>query len=137
MRHDPIDPAVAGCSPLCAAFVMSRPPITIGARASIDDAMALMASYRIHYLPVLGDGGVLVGIVNSDDLRRGRTGNAARVAAVMASPVVSVESHTPIAEAVRLMTTHGVGALPVLETGHVVGILTQSDVVVRVSGKLA
>jgi CBS domain-containing protein len=137
MRHDPIDPAAAGRPPLCAAFVMSRPPVTIGERASIVEAITLMVSHRIHYLPVLREDGALVGIVNADDLRRTPTRATDDVAAVMSSPVVSIDGHASIAEAVRLMSAHGVGALPVVEGGRVVGILTQSDIVARVTGKLA
>jgi CBS domain-containing protein len=135
MRHDPIDPALCGRGSVCVAFVMSRPAITIGTRAPISDAVKLMASRHIHYLPVLREDGVVVGIVNADDLRRART--SARVGTVMASPVVTADGNTSIAEAVRLMATHGIGALPVVEGRHVVGILTQSDIVARVSGKLA
>ena len=138
MRHDPIDPAGAGNpSSVCAAFVMSRPPITVRARASIDEAMSLMSAHRVHYLPVVEDGGRLLGIVNADDLRRGQSVGETRVGTVMATPVIAIDCNTPVAEAVRLMALNGVGALPVLDGGCVVGILTQSDVVARVTGKLA
>ena len=51
----------------------------------------------------------------------------------MRSPVVSVTLDTTIGDAVRLMASRGVGALPVIEDGHVVGILTQSDAVETLS----
>lgn len=137
MRHDEIDPGLAGCRAPCAAHVMSRPPITIGMRASVADAVNVMTAHRIHYLPVVDEQARLVGIVNADDLRRSGGAESAGVAAVMATPVVSVAGTAPVSEAVRVMAAHGVAALPVVESGRVVGILTQSDVVVRLTGKLA
>lgn len=137
MRHDEIDPGLEGCRAPCAAHVMSRPPITIGMHASVADAVNVMTAHRIHYLPVVDEQARLVGIVNADDLRRGGGAESASVAAVMATPVVSVAGAAPVSEAVRVMAAHGVGALPVIESGRVVGILTQSDVIVRLTGKLA
>ena len=136
MRHDEIDPGLESCRALCAAHVMSHPPITIGVRASVADAVNVMTAHRIHYLPVVDAHAQLVGIVNADDLRRGDVAEGAGVATVMASPVVSVDRAAPVSDAIRLMAVHGVGALPVVDTGRVVGILTQSDVVVRLTGKL-
>jgi CBS domain-containing protein len=111
---------------------MSRPAITIGVQAAIDDGLRLMARYRIHYLPVVGDDARLVGIVNADDLR-GRADAAApagaTIGSIMRSPVVSVTPGTTIGDAVRLMASRGVGALPVVDGDRVVGILTQSDAV--------
>ena len=137
MRHVRIDPAAEARPSLCAAYVMSRPPVTITPLALVGDAIDLMTSHRIHYLPVVSPTGSLIGIVNADDLRRPRATTALYVCDVMTRPVVWIESGTPITEAVRLMALHGVGALPVVEAGGVVGIITQSDIVLRVTGKLA
>jgi CBS domain-containing protein len=43
--------------------------------------------------------------------------------------VVFVAMDTTIGDAVRLMASSGVGALPVVDDDRVVGILTQSDAV--------
>ncbi len=47
---------------------------------------------------------------------------------VMTSEVVTIEPDATIAEAVNLMFEHRIGALPVVEQGRVVGILTNSDI---------
>ncbi|HEV8557649.1 MAG TPA: CBS domain-containing protein [Actinophytocola sp.] len=49
---------------------------------------------------------------------------------VMSRPVVSVDPHTTVREAVTVLTEHGFGAVPVVdELGHVVGIFSESDAV--------
>jgi CBS domain-containing protein len=48
----------------------------------------------------------------------------------MSRPVVSVDPHTTVREAVTVLTEHGFGAVPVVdELGHVVGIFSESDAV--------
>jgi len=136
MRHMPGDPGQypvhETVAPLCVRDRMSRPAITITAQALVDDGLRLMARCRIHYLPVVGDDARLVGIVNADDLRpHGQAGAPAEqtIGSIMCRPVVFVTMDTTIGDAVRLMASSGVGALPVVDDDRVVGILTQSDAV--------
>ena len=60
---------------------------------------------------------------------------AQSVSAVMTSPVLSVGVDTPLQEAVKLMSEHHIGGLPVLDAdGALVGELTEQDLMVRESG---
>lgn len=139
MRHVRIDPAEGPgeerdpCQAgVCVRERMSHPAVTVAAGAPLAEALRLMAAYRIHYLPVVDDDARLVGIVNADDVlgtRRPGVADAEVVAAVMSTPVVSTGPAVPLAEAMCLMADRGLGALPVVEGGRIVGILTQSDVV--------
>jgi CBS domain-containing protein len=43
--------------------------------------------------------------------------------------VIVVDPDRPIAEAARIMLDHKIGALPVVEEGRLVGIVTESDFV--------
>ena len=52
----------------------------------------------------------------------------------MTNDPVVVAPDAPLAEAARLMLQRKVGALPVVEGGRVVGILTESDFVKRFAG---
>lgn len=53
------------------------------------------------------------------------------VAAVMTKDVVTVDPHTSFKACVRLMRMHGVGALPVVAAGKVVGMVTMTDLMLK------
>src|SRR6266536_339474 len=52
-----------------------------------------------------------------------------RVQDIMSSPVVTVSSTTGIKEAAELLVGHGFSALPVVDRGRLVGIVTEADLV--------
>lgn len=55
-----------------------------------------------------------------------------RVKDVMSREVVVVRPDTPLVAAARQMRQHNVGCLPVLEGGGLIGMLTDSDIALRV-----
>ncbi|NHQ75404.1 CBS domain-containing protein [Roseovarius gahaiensis] len=50
---------------------------------------------------------------------------------VMSSPVISATAETTICDAAEQMRANGVGALPVLQDGRPIGIVTDRDIVIR------
>ena len=52
-----------------------------------------------------------------------------RIRDIMSSPVVSVTSETTVKEAARLLVDRGFNALPVVDGGRLVGIVTEADLV--------
>jgi CBS domain-containing protein len=98
---------------------------------------------RIRHLPVLDDEEQLVGILSQRDMFRsalarvlgyGEHGrrkvlDMLAVKEVMATDVVTTSPDTPVAEAARVMLERKIGALPVMENGKLVGIITESDFV--------
>ena len=50
---------------------------------------------------------------------------------IMTRTVLTVSPATSIHDAARLMVEHGVSGLPVLDNGHLVGIITEGDLVLR------
>ena len=57
-----------------------------------------------------------------------------RVSEIMSSPVVTAETMTSIREASVLLRRHEIGALPVVEAGRVIGMVTDRDIVIAVIG---
>jgi acetoin utilization protein AcuB len=49
------------------------------------------------------------------------------ISEVMSKKVLTVNEDTPIEEAARIMADNKIGGLPVLRDGHVVGIITETD----------
>jgi len=120
---------------------MRRPVTTIAAGARVRDAAGLMREQGIRHLPVLDPGGRLVGIVTDRDLRQvifdpaiqARLGASTEaledltVRDVMTWGVLTARPDSDLREAARVMHERKIGALPVVEGGAVVGMLTERD----------
>jgi acetoin utilization protein AcuB len=50
------------------------------------------------------------------------------VESVMTSPVITIDRERDAVEAARIMLDHKIGALPVVDAGAIVGILTETDI---------
>ena len=104
------------------------------------EARQLMLEKRIRHLLVT-DGPKLVGIITDRDIRLNLPSPATSlsvweinyllarmtVAAGMAKNVVTIESGRDATEAAQLMLDHKIGALPVVDHGLLVGIITETD----------
>jgi acetoin utilization protein AcuB len=124
------------------ADCMTRGVTTVRADALARGAAEMMRTRRIRHVPVVNGERGLVGIVTDRDLRQvlfdpvvqARAGRLAdrlkrmRVGDVMTRAVVTARPEMPLREAARLMHEGKIGALPVVERGRVVGILSEVDV---------
>jgi predicted transcriptional regulator len=120
---------------------MTPNPICASPHTNLPEALNLMQQRRIRRLPVV-DNGKLVGIVTRGDLRGAQPSEATSLSIyeinyllarlelgkVMTRHVVTVTPNTTIGEAAKLMLRHTIAGLPVMDTGRVVGILTESDI---------
>ena len=129
--------------------VMTRMPLTIDPDAPLATAVAVMRERELRHLPVVDDEDTLIGIVTDRDLRsavfapafaeylsdedRGRlralatTLENVRVRDVMTWGAVTIAPSAPVAQAAAVMATAGLGCLPVVEDGQMVGIVTERD----------
>ena len=123
---------------------MTRNPVTVGPETPIAEAAMVMAQRSIRRLPVVvpADGGLrLVGIVTTHDLARAfppdlnpfvpdawERGPRRPIAEVMSSALKTTAPDIPIEEAARILRDAKIGALPVIEGGNLVGIITESDI---------
>ena len=48
---------------------------------------------------------------------------------IMTVAVVTVDRHTHVVDMIPLLSSQGLHCLPVLENGHIVGMVTQTDVI--------
>lgn len=119
---------------------MTEPVITVRPEESLSEAEALMRQYCLRHLPVV-QRGALVGLLSDRDLQSALPSPATtlsvgeirfylaslHVSQVMTRHVVTVTPQTPLVEAARLMLHRKLGALPVVQGGQVVGMLTTTN----------
>jgi acetoin utilization protein AcuB len=119
---------------------MKHPVITVSPEMPIIEALNFMRKEKIRRAPVVKDG-KMVGIISEKDLLNASPSAATSLSVwevnyllskitikeVMKKDVVTVKEDTPIEEAARIMADNKIGALPVLRDGHIVGIITETD----------
>jgi len=125
---------------LLVADVMTIDPIVVGMSSSVEDATHLLRSNSITGLPVVDEGGALVGVISQTDLVTaadspvGRVirGNATglRVGELMSAPAVTIAMTRPLIDAARIMLDRRIHRLVALdEVGRPVGVLSSMDFV--------
>jgi acetoin utilization protein AcuB len=113
---------------------MTSPVITVARDTAIDEALRLLREHEIRQLPVIADKRV-IGIVTERDLRR--PAKDSHVGDVMTANPVNIGPAASFDEAAKLLREHKFNALPVIDAGELVGIVTTADVLavfVKLSG---
>ncbi len=114
---------------------------TIEEGRNLRDAKDMMMEHKVRRLPVTA-GGILVGIITKEDIIAAspsiidfettdeikRHLEQTNVASVMTEDPYTVETDDPIEQAALIMAEKKVGALPVLDSGKLVGIITETDI---------
>ncbi len=141
------------------ADFMTPEPVVVSPQMPLSEAIQLLVERRVSGLPVLAEDGELVGILSESDLMWQEAGvdpppyimlldsaiylrNPARfeqelhkslgqtVGDVMSRKPLTIKPDRPLREAAQLMHDKNIRRLPVVnERNHVVGILTQGDIV--------
>ncbi len=119
---------------------MSHPVISVSPETPIHDALAMFKKEHIRRAPVIKDG-KLVGIVSERDLLNASPSpvtslsvwemnyliSKVTVKQVMSKKVKTIDVTTPIEEAARMMADSKIGGMPVVRSGKVAGIITETD----------
>lgn len=131
------------------ADLMTGALVTVGHDATVAEAWRIMRTRQVRHLPVLDADRRLIGMLTDHDLRLvilercvnddvqplARVLGRLRVNEIMTWAVITVRPDAEIREAARIMHEHTVGALPVVEDGRLVGMLTATDVIQVVVGE--
>ena len=119
---------------------MSSPVITVSPETPIHDALVMFKKEHIRRAPVIKDG-KLVGIVSQGDLLNASPSpvsslsvwemnyliSKVTVKQVMTKKVKSIDVDTPIEEAARIMADLKIGGMPVMRSGTIAGMITETD----------
>jgi len=120
---------------------MSADPIAVSPDTTVFDARQTMVKERIRHLLVT-EGQRLLGIVTDRDIRLNLPSQATSLSVwevnyllarltveeVMTTGVIIIGPDQNARNAARLMLEHKIGALPVLDAGRLIGIITETDV---------
>jgi CBS domain-containing protein len=123
--------------------IMTRPVFTVRPTDPVEGAAALLADRGITAAPVIDERNRLVGMVSEGDLLRGRvpedptahlrvapkppTRRPHIVAEVMTRDVVTAWPTEDVSDVARTMLDRDVRSVPVLDDGHVIGIISRRD----------
>jgi CBS domain-containing protein len=144
-----------GMADMKAADVMVSTVVTVGPECSVQDLAETLLENRISAVPVVSNGGDLVGIVSEGDLvrrtemdterRRSRwlalligaqplgaefvKPNACRVADVMTRDVIVATPDTPLRHIAALLEKNGIKRVPIVSSGKLVGIVSRANLV--------
>ncbi|MBV9532009.1 MAG: CBS domain-containing protein [Bradyrhizobium sp.] len=139
--------------------IMTKPVITVTPETTIVEAANIMLQKHISGLPVVDDGGELVGIVSEGDfIRRSEIGtqrrrarwlsfilgpgrsasdfvqeHGRRVSEVMTKKPLTIAEDTALSEIVDLMERKNVKRLPVVRDGKLVGIVSRANLLQAVA----
>ncbi len=104
-------------------------PVTISKSANVSEALNIMERFSISGVPVVDEGGLLVGIITNRDLRF-ETRTDIPVSEVMTpQPLVTVPVGTTLEEAKVKLQKHRIEKLLVVdENGHLKGLITVKDI---------
>jgi CBS domain-containing protein len=139
--------------------VMVSPVTTVTPGTSVGNLARTLLENRISGVPVVDDGGKLVGMVSEGDLlHRSEAGTerrlsgwlrmlagedqlaadyikarGRRVADIMTQGVVTATPDTPLQEIAMLMEKRAVNRVPIMQDGRLIGIITRANLVQAVA----
>ncbi|MGL5870774.1 MAG: CBS domain-containing protein [Xenococcaceae cyanobacterium] len=115
--------------------VMSEQLVTLDRdrEQTIDSALSKLQKHQIRHLPVVENGGQLLGLITLHSIRQAlQPANflkLRRVEEVMARSVLHAPPNTSILQLARLMAEHRISCVAILENNLPVGIVTERDIV--------
>lgn len=121
--------------------IMTKNIIAITPDENLERVEALFNTHKIKHIPVISHG-VVIGIISFTDLMRisfaeaGEEGshsvdsivyNTFTIEQVMEKDVITVPSDTSIKKVTKILAEREFHALPVVDNGNLVGIITTTD----------
>ena len=138
--------------------VMVKDVISVNRNSSIEEIVEVLTKNKLSGIPVLSDGGYLVGMVTEGDLLRLETTPrlpefinllgaviyyhgvdtynedfkkmlAQKAADIMTEDVITVKEGTDIAEVAHLMLDNNIKQVPVVDGSKIVGMVGRADII--------
>ncbi|MDR1757886.1 MAG: IMP dehydrogenase [Bacteroidales bacterium] len=109
---------------------MITAPVTISPQQTVNEALQLMAEYKIGGIPVVENNNLLTGIVTNRDLRFEKDlTRPVREVMTQTSKLITTPRDTNLEEASEILQKHKIEKLPVVdEQGKLLGLITYKDI---------
>lgn len=106
--------------------IMKKQVITVAPTMTVKHLAAMLLDHQISGAPVAAKNGKLIGVVSEADIvaKKGKD-----VRSIMSKKVIRIMEDTTLEEIARLMITHAVKRLPVVDGDNIVGIVSRADIV--------
>ena len=111
--------------------IMKPGPVTIGPKATLQDAIELVLARRVSGLPVIDDNGYLVGIITEFALLAlayDRGLQQEKIEQHMTRDVLTVDVSDTVNHVADLFIVQRIRRVPVLRDGRLVGLVSRRDV---------
>lgn len=111
--------------------IMSTDLLTVHEHDLVDLVIKIMSWRKLHHIPVENEHGECVGIITNNDLniereKRGELGDLF-ASEIMKKEVITIGPNDEIADVNKLMQETGIGCVPVIYKGKLVGMITRYD----------
>lgn len=138
--HD-VEQIIASSNLLVASQIMSADVATLRQSDSITDAISLFKLKQFRHIPITTKAGIVVGILSDRDVLHYLSGldndyvknkSSAtlndKVSRLMKTEVLTASADTDVRFIARLFVEQHIGAMPIVEQGNIIGLITRSDV---------
>ena len=105
---------------------MTSDVVSVEIPGNRDDVLKILKRTGISGVPVLKEG-KLVGIITRKDLLR--KSEETQLGLLMTADPVVISPQAPLSEAAKLLITHNIRRLPVVEEGTLIGLVSTADLV--------
>ena len=138
--------------------VMTKAVVSVNRDSTIDEIAQVLIDNKVSGLPILSDGGYLIGIVTEGDLLRREMSPrlpefinilgaviyyhgverynedfkkilAQTASDIMTEDLITVKEDTDISEVARLMLNNNIKQIPVVDGSKLIGIVSRADIV--------
>jgi acetoin utilization protein AcuB len=131
---------------------MTKHPVMVEPTMSIVEAQGIMAEIKVRHLPVAEEGKRLAGLITQETLRvppttltslnvweitRFLSNLTVKDVMIKGKDVITIGPDATVEEAARVMVEHKIGCLPVLDEDIVVGIITDTDLMLHLMEMLS
>ncbi|WP_321506051.1 CBS domain-containing protein [uncultured Methanoregula sp.] len=109
--------------------MMSSPVTTVASTLPVSQVIGMMYSSKHLGFPVV-ERDTLVGMITLADVNRTSSidREAMQVRDVMTKEIITLPPTAPVIDALRIMSAHNFGRIPVVEDGKILGIVTRTDI---------